>query len=95
MFLKFNSNEERRAYGGSCFIEIQYCKLPLDTSARKIVSINAIGHWNLTSMYVYDDELANFYNEYKNILNNGLYNNMNEGVFVFSQLTITMKKKQK
>ncbi len=80
MFLRFNSNEERRTYGGTRFIEIQYCKLRFDTSDKKIVSINAINNWELTSLYVYNDNIDDFLNEYKNIFNNGLYNNMSEGV---------------
>ncbi len=78
MFLKFKSTKERRAYGGSCFIEIQYCRLPLGTPAQKIV--NTITHWDLTSLYIYDNHMSDFYDEYKNILNNGLYYNMTEGL---------------
>ncbi len=80
MFLKFNSNEERRAYGGTGFIEIQYCKLRLGTSDKKLVSINAIKNWEPSSLYVYDDTIDNFWNEYNNIFNDGLHNNMNESV---------------
>ncbi len=80
MFLKFQSTQERRAYGGSCFIEIQYCKLPIGTAAKKIVSVDSIKHWELTSLYIYDDDMGDFYREYKAFLPNGLYSNMDEGV---------------
>lgn len=80
MFQKFGSNEERRAFGGSCFIEIQYCRFPVGNDPEKIVSIDAIVHWDLTSLYICDEAMDKFCIEYKDILNNGLYSNMEEGV---------------
>ncbi len=78
MFMKFNSTEERRGYGGSCFIEIQYCKHPVGTGVQRIV--NAIEHWMVTSLYVYGDDMGDFYIEYKDILSNGVHENLEEGV---------------
>ena len=34
LFHTFSSQEERRKYGGSAFIEIQYCKLPIRTRKK-------------------------------------------------------------
>ncbi len=75
MFLKFQTQEERRAYRGSDFVEIQYCPFPVGTPEKKIV--NVISHWALTSLYVEDEN--EFYTEYKDILGDGLYNNLKYG----------------
>ena len=45
MFHIFNSQEERREYGGSAFIEIQFCRLPRDTSLSEIVDVDSIENW--------------------------------------------------
>ncbi len=71
MFLKFNSTEQRRAYGGSAFLELQYCKLPVGTSERKLVSSGSICFWDISSLYVYVDDMDAFYAEYRDILDNG------------------------
>ena len=44
MFLRFDSQEDRRKYGGSCFIELQFCKLPFGTRINRI--INEYNHWH-------------------------------------------------
>ncbi len=78
MFLKFKTTEERRAYGGSDFMELQYCTLPDDTSNKKIVDAE-IHHWQLSSLYVFGDDFNKFYAEYGEIIGNGLYGNLKEG----------------
>ncbi len=78
-FLSFSSNEERRAYGGSYFIEIRYCRLPEGASDKDRVSVDSVGHWERTSLYVYGDDDVEFYETYSDILGDGLYNNMQEG----------------
>ncbi len=75
MFLKFQTQEDRRAYRGSDFVEIQYCHFPVGTPEKKIV--NVISHWALTSSYVEDEN--EFYTKYKDILGDGLYNNLKYG----------------
>ena len=40
MFLRFESQGERKEYGGSCFIEFQFCKLPVGTKLDQIVHSN-------------------------------------------------------
>ena len=80
MFLKFHSDAQRRAFGGSDFLEIQYCSLPAGSSARKTVSVDSIHNWNLSSLYVSAEDMDDFYAQYKDILHNGLYNNLREGV---------------
>lgn len=80
MFLKFHSDAQRRAFGGSAFLEIQYCSLPAGSSARKTVSVDSIHNWNLSSLYISAEDMDDFYAQYKDILHNGLYNNLREGV---------------
>lgn len=36
MFHTFNDTEERRQFGSSAFIELQYCKLKANTKLKKI-----------------------------------------------------------
>ena len=78
LFHFFNSQEERREYGGSGFIEMQFCRLPYDSSTSTIVSVDSIKFWKLDSLYI-DDE-NEFYQEYSHIFDCGIYNNQNTGV---------------
>lgn len=78
LFRVFNSQEERRNFGGSAFIEIQFCKLPVRTKLKKIVSAGSINHWQNDSLYIEDVGL--FCTEYQNIFDCGIYNNLNKGV---------------
>ncbi len=77
MFLKFKTTEERRARGGSAFVEIQYCRLPRGTSKESIVSFDGGAFWDIASLYIDDENI--FFNEYGKILGDGLYNNMKRG----------------
>ncbi len=79
MFLKFETQEERRAYGGSAFIEIQYCPLPGGTPDNRIVSADLIAHWDIASLYVSCDDASAFFNAYREILSHSLHNDMREG----------------
>lgn len=79
MFHTFKNREDRRAFGGSAFIEILYCKLKPNTRIKKIVSINAIDYWQDDSLYVYVDDIEEFFSNYKDIFNNGVYNNLKKG----------------
>lgn len=77
LFHIFKSQEERRKFGGSAFIEIQFCKLPSETTTRNLVAVNSINHWQNDSLYIDDENL--FYQEYSKIFNSGIYNNMKSG----------------
>jgi len=79
LFHIFNSQEERRAFGGSAFIELQFCKLPFDTKIKKIIKTNSIKHWQNDSLYVYVDDIGTFDQEYSHIFNDGTYNNLKSG----------------
>ena len=77
LFHTFSSQEERREYGGSAFIEIQFCKLAADTPVREIIKSGCKNHWMNDSLYV--DEENRFFREYANILDCGIYENMESG----------------
>ena len=77
MFLTFSSQEERREYGGSSFIEIQFCKMPLNADIKKIVAVESIKNWQNDSLYINDIE--DFYLAYGNIFDCGVYNNLKSG----------------
>lgn len=77
LFHIFNSQEERWNYGGSGFIEIQFCKLPVGTATDKLVAADSINYWQNDSLYI--DNENEFYEEYSSIFNNGIYNNLGCG----------------
>lgn len=74
----FNSQNERRNYGGSAFIELQFCKLPLQTPTKEIVAVDNIRNWQNDSLYI-DDE-NEFFERYSDIFTGGTYNNLESGV---------------
>lgn len=76
LFHLFNSQEEQREFGGSLFIEIQFCKLPQET--KKIVAVSSIKNWQNDSLYINDENT--FCLEYSSIFNSGIYNNLKSGV---------------
>ncbi|MBE6655007.1 MAG: hypothetical protein E7608_06070 [Ruminococcaceae bacterium] len=77
LFHVFASQEERRVFGGSYFIEMQFCALPHGTLEKDIVAVDNIKNWENDSLYINDDEL--FYKEYSRIFNGGIYNNGKRG----------------
>ena len=79
LFHSFRSQVERREFGGSDFIEIQYCRFPEGTSLREIVSVDAIKHWKDDSLYISGDDMDLFYQSYGDIITGGVYNNGDRG----------------
>lgn len=79
LFHMFSSQQERRNFGGSDFIELQYCKLPQGSKAEEAVSIDKIPHWKNDSLYVSGDDINLFYENYSKIITGGLYNNGKSG----------------
>lgn len=75
LFHIFNSQQERREYGGSCFIELQFCRLPMETPIKELVNNDV--HWQDDSLYV--DNENQFYKEYSKIFDCGIYNNLSSG----------------
>ena len=79
LFHSFNNQDERRAFGGSDFLELQFCKLKKGTNIKSIVSTRNIIDWCNDSLYVYGDDTEVFYKYYKDVFKNGVYNNLKSG----------------
>lgn len=75
--MRFLSSDERKALGGSTYIELQYCRLPAGTAEITIVSPDAIRHWRDNSLYVQDE--TDFWAEYHDVFAEGLYANLRSG----------------
>ena len=80
LFHIFSSPDERRKFGGSYFIEIQYCSLDPGTAMEQIVSVDAITHWKDDSLYIYGDDEEAFASQYGDVLTDGTYNNWQSGI---------------
>lgn len=59
MFHRFANQDERRKYGGSDFVEIQFCRMPVGTNIEKITAVDSIENWMDDSLYV--DDYETFY----------------------------------
>ena len=79
MFLKFKTNEERRNHGGTAFVEFQFCRLKANSKIRKIVSVNRVQNWKDDSLYLFVDDIDDFLEEYNDIFDSGIYNNLKSG----------------
>ena len=79
MFLSFKTDDDRRKYGGSAFIELQYCNLPADSDINQLVSVDNIINWKADSLYIYIDDDNSFVEEYGHIFTGGTYNNLKTG----------------
>lgn len=79
LFHTFSSQKERKQFGGSFFIEIQYCRLARGTSIEKIVSVDAISNWRDDSLYIYGNDDNEFLLHYGKIFTDGIYNNRKSG----------------
>ncbi len=77
LFYAFDSQEQRRAFSGSAFIEMQYCRLPVGTGVKELVAVDNIVFWLDDSLYIHDD--IRFYNRYSSIFDCGVYNNLQSG----------------
>lgn len=79
LFHTFSSQEERRAFGGSDFFEILFCRLPQKTEAKIITAVDSINHWLNNSLYISGDNQNAFLQEYGSIFDRGIYNNLETG----------------
>lgn len=80
LFHTFSSQEERREFGGSCFIELQYCRLAQGAEIEEIVSVGSIEHWKNDSLYIDGDDDNKFVSNYGKIFTGGIYNNRETGM---------------
>lgn len=79
LFHSFNNQDERRAFGGSDFLELQFCKMKKGTNIKSIVLTRNIVDWCNDSLYVSGDDTDVFYKQYKDVFKNGIYNNLKSG----------------
>ena len=77
LFHSFNTQDERRTFGGSDFLELQFCEHKSGTSIKRIV--DKIENWRNDSLYVSGDDMDTFYGCYKDVFKNGTYNNLKSG----------------
>ena len=80
LFHAFNSQEERRKYGGSAFVEIQFCKMKSETKIQNLLAVSSIKHWQDDSLYIYLDDIERFVKEYSDIFDCGIFNNLKSGL---------------
>ena len=79
LFHTFSSQEERRKFNDSDFLEIQFCRLPKKTKVEIIIAVDSIRHWLDDSLYVSGDDYNAFFEEYDYIFDGGIYNNLETG----------------
>ena len=77
LLLTFPSQEERRKFGGSAFLEIQFCRMPKETPIKEIVAVENIKSWQNDSLYVH--EIADFISIYGKYFDDGIFNNLKSG----------------
>ena len=80
LFISFSSQDERRKFGGSDFMELQYCRLKKDSKIGEIVSVEAVEHWKNDSLYIFGDDMNEFFALYSEIFNVGIYSNGECGI---------------
>lgn len=79
LFHTFQSQQERRDFGGSCFLELQYCRLAQEAGLEQILSLDFIENWKTDSLYIHGDDDNMFLSYYKEILADGVYQNGETG----------------
>ncbi|MBO5501720.1 MAG: hypothetical protein J6K73_08410 [Clostridia bacterium] len=77
LFYRFATQEDRRKAGGSCYLEIQYCRLPNATPIEELVSVQRVSHWQDDSLYIQD--ASGFLEAYGRIFDGGTYANLKSG----------------
>lgn len=80
LFHIFHTQDERKTFGGSAFIEIQFCRLPSATKTAKKVKVSSIHHWQNDSLYIHVNDVEIFAQEYSRIFNCGVYGNLKNGM---------------
>ena len=79
LFHIFPSQEERKSFGGSDFIELQYCRLPWGAALWEIVLPDGIEHWKNDSLYVSGDDMDVFYRHYGPVMTGGVSHDQTSG----------------
>ena len=78
LFHSFGCKAERLTFGGSYFIEIQYCRVHAGVSLAE--RLNACHYWMDDSLYVYGDDDNRFFQAYAEIFAHGIYGSGRIGV---------------
>ena len=81
LFMTFDNQDERRECGGSCYIELCFCKLSKDAETKDILDLDENIFWQNDSLYIHGDYQNQFYNEYKEIFGLGINAGMKESLF--------------
>lgn len=79
LFHTFSSKEEMGSYGGSGFVELQFCCMPFQTDIKNLVDIKNIQNWKDDSLYIISDDVEKFEQEYSCFFDCGVYNNLKSG----------------
>lgn len=79
MFLTFSKKKELSERIDSEYIEFQYCRLKKDTKLSEITE-GEVSFGLTDSLYIAEDDLKEFFEQYSDILNFGYYGNQQTGV---------------
>lgn len=79
LFHSFATQEDRRAFGGGDFIELQYCRKRHTLPMEALVSEDRITHWQNDSLYLCGDDWDTFCAAYGDIITGGTYSNLSTG----------------
>lgn len=93
LFHTFRSQEEREAFGGSYFIEFQYCRLPSHSTIEEIISVDSIHFGGDDSLYVYGDDDNSFSSSYDAIFPTESTATEKPGLLICTESIITLSKK--
>lgn len=74
MFHSFKNQDERRAFGGTAFMEFQYCKLKPKTRIRKI--LRRVPYWQDGGLYVHWQDMYCFFSNYEEIFGDAVLSNV-------------------
>lgn len=80
MFHVFKNQNDRRNISGSAFLELQYCKMKLESKIEELVSVDNVEFWKDNSLYVHIDDIELFLEQYAKIFDGGTYNNLETGM---------------
>ena len=80
MFYTFENKNKAIESSGCPLVELKYCKLKPNTPIRKIVSLRVIKFNAEDSLYFTVNDMNEFFDDFENIFNNGIFNNRKQGV---------------
>lgn len=78
IFRTFGSQEERRTFGSSAFVELQYCKKKRGAKLKSIFA--RPDHWQDDSLYCHADDIPEFLERYADVFGSAIYPNGKQGL---------------